>query len=207
MNEVEKFAFYDFDDTLLKHDSMGHLYLYYLKHHPLKFYRVFVLGFKGILYGLKMIPFLKLKEELIYPISQMSDEELKQFYNDDLIKRYYPHVLETLHNHVKDGYHVWLVSASPEPYLFCSDLPVEKIIGTQVERIDNRWTNHILSKNCKGEQKVVRIKEELEKMNLSIDYENSYGYSDSTSDLPMLALVKHRIRIDKKTSEMSPFES
>ena len=202
---MEKFAFYDFDDTLLKHDSMGHLYLYYLKKHPWMCYRAVLLAFKTLLYRLNWIDFLKVKEELIYPISQMTDDELKTFYTDDLIPRYYPHVLETLKKHAQEGFHVWLVSASPEPYLFCTDLPLEKIIGTKVERKQDRWTNHIISKNCKREEKVVRIQEELEKMNLIIDYEKSYAYSDSESDLQMLKLVKNRIRINKKNGEMSPF--
>lgn len=201
----EKFALFDFDDTLLKKDTMGHLYVYYLKKHPLKFYRALILAFKLIIYKLGFIPFLKVKEELIYPISQMTDEDLQVFYNENLIPRYYPHVLETLNKHVAEGYHVWLVSASPEPYLFCTDLNVEKILGTKVERKNGRWTNHIISKNCKNEEKVVRIQEVLDEMNLAIDYENSYAYSDSTSDIPMLKLVKNRVRINKKNGEMSPF--
>ena len=54
-------------------------------------------------------------------------------------------------------------------------------------------------------EKYTFTKEELEKLGQTIDYENSYGYSDSDSDYPMLQLVKHRYRIDKKTSEIKPF--
>lgn len=202
---VEKFALFDFDDTLLKHDSMGHLYVYYMKRNPLKIYRGLILGVKAILYKLKLIPFQVVKEELIYPISQMSDEQLKDFYVDNLIPRYYPNVLAQMKKHVAEGYHVWLVSASPEPYLFCTDLPVEVILGTKVERKGDRWTNHIISKNCKRDEKVNRINEVLKEKNLAIDYENSYGYSDSDSDIPMLELVKNKVRINKKNGEMSPF--
>jgi len=205
MKKVEKFAFFDFDDTLLKHDSMGHLYIYFMRKNPLKIYRCLILGIKSFLYFLKLIPFKTVKEELIYPISQMTDEQLTCFYKENLIPRYYQNVLKQLNQHVQDGYHVWLVSASPEAYLFYTDLKVEKIIGTKIERKNNRWTNHIISKNCKREEKVERIKKELELMNLEIDYENSFGYSDSDSDLPMLNLVKNRVRINKKNGEMSPF--
>lgn len=202
---MEKFAFYDFDDTLLKHDSMGHLFFYYVKRHPLSIFRGFYLILLFVLYLLKMISFQKVKETLIFPLSKMSDEELAQFYHDDLIPRYYPNVLETLKRHAKEGYHVWLVSASPEAYLTYTDLPVERIIGTKIARKDGRWTHKIISKNCKGIEKVERINEELKKMNLQIDYENSYGYSDSDSDWPMLCLVKNRFRINKKTAEISEF--
>ena len=203
--KTEKFALFDFDDTLLKKDTMGHLYVYYMKRNPLKLYRGLLLIIKAVLYKMKIIPFQIVKEELIYPISQMTDEQLDRFYKEDIIPRYYPNVLETLKKHVEDGYHVWLVSASPEPYLFCADLPVEVILGTKVERKGNRWTNHIISKNCKNAEKVNRINEVLKEKNLQIDYENSYGYSDSDSDIPMLNLVKNKIRINKKNGEMSPF--
>ena len=206
-NEIkkEKFAFFDFDDTLLKKDTMGHLYVYYMKRNPLKLYRFIILGIKAILYKLHIIPFQVVKEELIYPISQMTDQQLDEFYKEDIIPRYYPNVLNILKEHVEDGYHVWLVSASPEPYLFCTDLPVEVILGTRVERIGDRWTNHIISKNCKNSEKVNRIMEVLNEKHLEIDYDNSYGYSDSDSDIPMLDLVKNKIRINKKNGEMSPF--
>ena len=135
----------------------------------------------------------------------MTDQQLDEFYKEDIIPRYYPNVLNKLKEHVEDGYHVWLVSASPEPYLFCTDLPVEVILGTKVERIGDRWTNHIISKNCKNSEKVNRIMEVLNEKHLEIDYDNSYGYSDSDSDIPMLDLVKNKIRINKKNGEMSPF--
>ena len=51
-----------------------------------------------------------------------------------------------------------------------------------------------------------RIYEVLKNRNLEIDYENSYGYSDSFTDLPMLRLVKNRIRIEKGTGKMTCFE-
>lgn len=202
---MKPFAFYDFDDTLFKHDSMGILWFYYVKKHPIAWLLGFKLLFLFLLYAFHIISFIKFKEFLIYPLSKMSDEEIHQFYQEALIPRYYPHVVETMKKHHENGVSVWLVSASPEPYLFCTDLPVDKIIGTQVERKNDQWTNHIISKNCKSEEKVRRINEELAKLNLTIDYENSYAYSDSDTDYPMLKLVKHRYRIDKKTSEIKPF--
>lgn len=202
---MDKFAFYDFDDTLLKHDSMAYLCFYYVKRHPLSFWRGFQILFLGILYAFKLIPFKKVKETIIFPLKYMSDEEIKAFYQDELIPRYYPNVVKTLTQHAKEGYHVWLVSASPEPYLFCHDLPIEKVIGTSIVRENDHWTNKICSPNCKGKEKVRRINEELEKMNLTIDYDASYAYSDSDTDWPMLTLVKNRYRINKKDASISIF--
>ena len=38
--------------------------------------------------------------------------------------------------------------------------------------------------------------------NIEIDYENSYAYSDSKHDLPMLKLVKNRYLVNKKNGEI-----
>lgn len=202
---MEKFAFYDFDDTLLKHDSMAYLVLYYVRKHPLSIWHVFWIIFLFILYLLKIVSFKTVKEAIIFPLDKMTDEEIQDFYDTELIKRYYPHVIKTLEDHVQNGYHVWLVSASPEAYLCATDLPVEKIIGTTVLRQNGHWTHQIVSANCKGEEKVRRIQEELAKSNLEIDYAHSYAYSDSTSDWPMLCLVQNRFRIHKKNGEITPF--
>ncbi len=63
----------------------------------------------------------------------------------------------------------------------------------------------MIGKNCKNEEKVLRLNNIINKLNLEIDYENSYAYSDSVHDIPMLKMVKNRIKINKKNGEMTPF--
>ena len=63
-----------------------------------------------------------------------------------------------------------------------------------------------IGKNCKNEEKVKRIQEVIKNHNLEIDYDLSYAYSDSLHDIPMLKMVKNRIKIDTKDGHMSPFE-
>ena len=43
--------------------------------------------------------------------------------------------------------------------------------------------------NCKGEEKVVRLREVIKEKNLQVDFKNSYMFSDSLSDKPLLDLV------------------
>jgi HAD-superfamily subfamily IB hydrolase, TIGR01490 len=200
-----KIAFFDFDDTLIKRDSMLHLLVYYTKSHPLAIFQWLKIFIYGILYFIKIIPFLSLKKEILYPISKMSSDELKEFYQNNLVKRYYPHVVSILKEKKKEGYLIFLVSASPEAYLIHTDLPVDFIIGTLLAQENGKYSNKIISKNCKHEEKVVRINKILKEENILIDYEHSFGYSDSTSDLPMLRLVKNRIRVDKKDASLSEF--
>ena len=63
----------------------------------------------------------------------------------------------------------------------------------------------MIGKNCKNAEKVVRLNSILKQLGLEIDYDNSYAYSDSLHDIPMLKMVKNRIRINKKNGEMTPF--
>lgn len=200
-----KIAFFDFDDTLIHGDSIKYLLEYYIKKHPLSFFNFFKVGIYYILYLLKMKDFNSAKTALLFPLKKMDTKELEYFYQTCIIDKYYKNVVEELKQKKAAGYLIMIVSASVEAYLQCCDLPVDIIMGTRVIIKDNHYTNIVIGKNCKNEEKVRRINEELKTRGISIDYDNSYAYSDSTHDIPMLKLVKNRIKINKKNGEMSPF--
>ena len=103
------------------------------------------------------------------------------------------------------GYLVYICSASIEGYLRFCDLPVDGILGTKTEVIGGKYTSRMIGNNCKNEEKVTRLTAVIAKLGVEIDYENSYAYSDSMHDIPMLKMVKNRIRINKKNGEMTPF--
>ena len=198
---MHKYCFFDFDNTLVPKDSMGRLIPFCLKKHPWTFIYLFPIIPYGILYGLKLIDFIPLKQKILFPLAILREEELKEFYETCLIPNYFTNVVEELKKKKEEGYIIYLVSASPEMYLKYTDLPVDQIIGTKAG-IENGKVK-IYGKNCKSAQKVVRIQEYIDLSD--IDYENSYGYSDSSSDLPMLKLCKHMIHILKKDGTMTTF--
>ena len=84
---------------------------------------------------------------------------------------------------------------------------VDKVIGTRFEFKEGKFIRKMLGNNCKGEEKVKRLKEVLSKENIKVDFKNSYMFSDSLSDKPLLDLVgkpylinykkKHEIEILK----------
>ena len=190
-----KCAFFDFDNTIAKGDT--------IKKHPLTIVRFLLTILYGIGYILHFVSKEKLKETILFPLDLFNSEELKTFYQEKVIPSYYPHMVQELQKRKDEGYLVFLVTASSEAYMRFNELPIDILMGTQTEIIDGEYTSH--GKNCKDAHKVERINAYLEKNNLSIDYEHSYGYSDSTSDIPMLKLVKNRVRISKKDGSMSPF--
>ena len=175
---LTKFAFFDFDDTLIHGDSGGKLLKHYLKKHPLSVFKLFKVVYHYALYLLKIEPLNKAKSAWLYPLDKMSDQEIEKFYQEVLEPCYYLNVIEELKKKKAEGYTIYICSASVEAYL----------------------------RFCKNEEKVKRIQEVIKNHNLEIDYDLSYAYSDSLHDIPMLKMVKNRIKIDTKDGHMSTFE-
>lgn len=84
-----------------------------------------------------------------------------------------------------------MISASPEFYIneFYAIKEVDKIIGTRFDFTDGVFTRKMQGENCKGEEKVRRLKEFLKSENIEVDFKESYMFSDSLSDKPLLDLV------------------
>ena len=60
--------------------------------------------------------------------------------------------------------------------------------------------------NCKGEEKVRRIREWLGAQDIRADFAASFAYGDSASDLPMLRLTGHPVQVNprKKLRKAAP---
>lgn len=201
----QKFAFFDFDDTLIHGDSGRALLGYYLKKHPLAFWRLFKVGILFVLYLIGIVSFQKAKSAWLFPMDKLNDDEINDFYQKCLVPLYYDNVIKELKQKKEAGYLVYICSASIEGYLRFCDLPVDGILGTKTKIVNGKYTSEMIGKNCKHEEKVIRLNEVINKLGVEIDYDNSYAYSDSTHDIPMLKMVKNRIRINKKNGEMTPF--
>jgi phosphatidylglycerophosphatase C len=97
---------------------------------------------------------------------------------------------------------VVLVSASLQPYLeVLGDLlEVDAVLCTQLQVHDGRYTGELLGKNCRGEEKVLRLHHWCTAANLPIDAVK-YAYGDSSGDRQMLAAVDNGILV--KSIELS----
>lgn len=201
----QKFAFFDFDDTLIHGDSGKALLKYYLKKRPLAAYKLLKVVVLFPLYLMGIVSFRTVKSSWLFPMDKLSDDEVKEFYQSCLVSKYYLNVIEELKNKKNQGYIIYICSASIEGYLRFCDLPVDGILGTKTEIVNGRYTSKMIGKNCKNEEKVRRLNEVIKGLGLEIDYENSYAYSDSLHDIPMLKMVRNRVKINKKNGEMTPF--
>lgn len=186
---MKTIAFFDFDGTLYKKDSM------------LEFAK-FSKGKIGFYFGfLKLGPFL-----IAMKLNLISNEKAKQkfiiyFYKDtnyllfqvkarefaltkidiDLNSKIY----SEFQNHIKNNHDVFIVTASlPEWIAPWSKQFNVAVIGTQLEIEKNKITGNFISKNCFGQEKVTRIKQIV---NLQ-KYENIFVYGKGKGDYEMLKL-------------------
>ncbi|WP_346889062.1 HAD-IB family hydrolase [Clostridium sp. UBA1056] len=192
---MEKLAIFDIDYTLTKKETSIELYKYMLKKDKklLKYLPSHIIT--GLFYGLKVYNAGRTKENFLRFLSGTSEDELKfivkSFYKEKLESILYEDGIKAIKDFKEKGYKIYLISASPEFYVneFYNIKEVDKVIGTKFQMNDGKFSCKISGENCKGEEKVKRLMEELKKDNIEVDFKNSYMFSDSLSDLPLLKLV------------------
>ena len=192
---MEKLAIFDIDYTLTKKETSIELYKYMLKKNKklLKYLPSHIIT--GLFYGIKVYNAGRTKENFLRFLSGTSEDELKSmvksFYKEKLESILYEDGIKAIKDFKEKGYKIYLISASPEFYVneFYNIKEVDKVIGTKFQMNDGKFSCKISGENCKGEEKVKRLMEELKKDNIEVDFKNSYMFSDSLSDLPLLKLV------------------
>lgn len=192
---MEKLAIFDIDYTLTKSETSLELYKYMVKKNKklLKFLPSHLIT--GLLYSLKIYTASQTKESFLGFLSGTNEEDLKvlvkNFYSEKVENILYEDAIKAIKDFKAKGYKIYLISASPEFYVneFYKIKEVDKVIGTRFQIDNGVFIPKVVGENCKGEEKVRRLKEELAKDNIEVDFKNSYMFSDSPSDLPLLKLV------------------
>ena len=203
-----KIAIFDVDYTLITIDSMIYLLFWSIKKKASIILYIPIILFKLVIYYLGIIDIKKAKEAMYIPIKFLSANQLEEFYEKVLLNKINKTVMNRLELHKNAGYYILLVSSSPENYLkyFSRHKYIDGVIGTKLIVGEKKYANKIEGENCKGIEKVKRIHEYLEKEGLEIDYNYSFAYSDSSSDKPMLTLVKNSYKVDKINGIIGEFK-
>jgi len=204
----EKLAIFDVDYTITKRETLVEFYFFMLKKNP-KFIKFLPKSiFSSIFYVFKIYDASKAKKTFIRFIDGIEENEMKkivkEFYETRLSKILYKDAIDMIKKMKKEGYKIYLISASAEFYLneLYNIKEVDKVIGTRFIKEKGLHKNQILGENCKGQEKVKRLEEVLKKENIDVDFESSYMFSDSLSDLPLFNLVGHPYLINfKKTHD------
>lgn len=192
---MEKLAIFDVDYTLTKRETLMEFYAFMIKKSPKLMIHAPRAFISALLYAVKVLDSKTAKENFIAFIDGMKEEEMQQlveeFYEKRLSKILYIDAIDMMRKLKSEGYKIYLISASAEFYLneLYKIKEVDKIIGTRFTSVGGKYSRKMAGENCKGEEKVKRLKEVLKEENIEVDFKNSYMFSDSLADLPLFNLV------------------
>lgn len=201
---MDKLAIFDVDYTITRKETLIELYKYVISK-DIKNIRFLPRAiYSGIMYKIGIYDEKKVKESFLKFIDKIDEKDLsilvKNYYRDVLENILYQDAISMMRKLKGQGYKIYLISASPEFYLneLYSIKEVDVIIGTRFSMEDGKFLRKMDGANCKGEEKVKRLKEFLNNENIEVDYKNSYMFSDSLSDKPLLDLVGNAYLINYK---------
>jgi len=187
---LKTLALFDFDGTITKKDSLLHFIKFAIG--SIRFY-IGLLVLSPTLLRLKMqwLNPQVAKERLIYfylknfTISQL--QEIVEIYTHSTLQNIFRKTaLERLTWHKAQGHDIYIVSASPELWLaeWCKNENIG-LIATKLAFKNGKLIEKFASPNCNGEEKVNRIRQEI---NLQ-QFDYIFAYGDTKGDFPMLSLA------------------
>lgn len=200
-----KVAIFDFDGTIYQHETFT-LLMDYLKEHPeyrdsyKPFYQSIVLPYFA--YKFRIYPELKMKANLMQKYLNIfkgeSLVEIEQFFSGlvpNMVGDFHPLVMERLERHQQNGDYIMVVSGAFLPLLkqVLKEMPINKIIGTEIPSHDNLFDHTKAIDHIQAERKTVAIQEAL--ASHSVDWENSFAYGDSLADYPVLKMVGNPVAV------------
>lgn len=125
-------------------------------------------------------------------------EAAESFADHIVTQRLRPEVRERVAWHRNEGHELVLVSASPELYVtpIGRKLGFDTVLATRLEiGADGRLTGRLLGANCRGPEKVMRLREwRGEGLTLA------YAYGDSAGDKEMLDLAMTAVKVGRRSS-------
>jgi HAD superfamily hydrolase (TIGR01490 family) len=114
-----------------------------------------------------------------------------------VLPRIYPQVLALAYEHQDAGRRVYIVTAASQELAdtLAHVLALDGAVGSQFSEVrDGVYTGHPAGLFVYGNEKALAIQRLAEREGL--DLAQSYAYSDSASDLPMLRLVGHPVVVN-----------
>ena len=174
---------YDFDGTIYDGDSTADYVLYCLRRHPSLLCALPRVALAAARLALRRIGLTAFKSELFAAMSRRIDleAEAERFWRDGRTRG----KLGAWFEKTPRDLPIVIASASPEFELrhAAAILGVKTLIGTRCER----GTGRLVGRNCKGEEKLSRIREAVG------DYTVRAMYTDDArADAPLLAIAKER---------------
>lgn len=200
-----KLAIFDFDGTLYKNETFP-LLMQHLKEHPTygsrykSFYRSVLAPYIG--YKLRVYPERKMKMQLMQrylrAFTGLNEIELEEYFAEiaDVMQQdFNKHVVSRMSEHQENNFHIMIVSGAFTPLLQSAAkvFPVDTIIGTDVPLHSGFFDVKKRIDHVQAERKTELIHQAMQ--NKTIDWENSFAYGDSFSDLSVLEQVGNPVAV------------
>lgn len=194
-------AIFDLDNTLLNGDS-DHAWGEFLVRHNIvepEHYRRQNDHFYEQ-YKQSTLDIMEYQTFVLEPISRFSVEELELLHRQFMQEFVNPMRLrkadDLLRKHREQGDFLLIITATNRFVTapIARALGVDDLLATDPERSGNRYTGKVSGIPCYREGKVQRLRHWLEDTEHSLD--NSYFYSDSINDLPLLEVVTYPVVVD-----------
>jgi len=139
------------------------------------------------------------------PLTHYSQEELAELHQRFMKERIEPLKLtkasELLQKHRNQGDYLLIITSTnrfiTQP--IADSLGVDHLLATEAEIVDGRYSGRMQGVPCYQEGKITRLHAWLEtaaEHGFNGNLENSYFYSDSINDAPLLKVVDHPVAVD-----------
>lgn len=199
MEQKAILALFDFDGTMISGDSIVPFILFARWRGDMGWGQFFRACWQGMQFkiGLKTGGEMKKSALSFYRgLSPQRRDALDRAFAEKIEKQVYSKARAVLATHKRAGRMTVLVSASTENYMrYVSELlGFDALICTPVDE-EGR-----VGENCRGEEKVKRIRKWIGENRLAVDFSASFAYGDSKGDLPMLRLCDRGTMVNAKAS-------
>jgi HAD superfamily hydrolase (TIGR01490 family) len=200
-SETSGYALFDLDQTIVPWDTQLLFCNYVLKKE--RFRTLYLLGFIPFAPFAKWLGPGRMKRVFLNYLAGIDastlDKYAYEFVEELIPSGLYAEVVEIVQSHKEDGRLTVLNSASPEIWVkyIAEKLGFDHYFGTQVEIGESvALFPEIHGENNKGEAKIARMKHLFPASWKDGDVlSDSYGYSDSHADLPMLYLCERNVMV------------
>ena len=141
------------------------------------------------------------------PLSRHSRIQLDVWHNEFMAKRILPLIApgahELINKHMLEGDLCVIITATnrfvTEP--IAQALGIKNLIATEPEQKNGEFTGQVLGAPCFREGKITRLENWLDERNLTwLSFLESWFYSDSLNDIPLLNKVTRPVAVDPDTT-------
>lgn len=196
-------AFFDVDNTLLRGASIYHLGRGAFRRRMLTVSDLFVFGWQQLRFiavGENLRHLERVRERALELAGGHSEADLIELANE-VYDRYirpklWPESVTLAQDHLRRGHEVWLITATPTAIaeVIAGRLGLTGALGTEIEAVDGVLTGRLVGEVLHGQRKAQAARQLAER--LGVELTDSWAYSDSRNDIPLLSLVGHPVVVN-----------